>query len=154
MGLEHLLQQKEYSGEGYSPVIDYGGWRVALLNFHPELLPENITSFHCHDETDEVFVLLQGECKLYIGEAGPEQQEQQEQQEHLVAIHCIEMQEGRVYNVRCGVWHSHTPGNNAKVLIVENSNTGSSNSRELVLTQEQRADLVDFSGAGRNHHQA
>jgi mannose-6-phosphate isomerase-like protein (cupin superfamily) len=147
MGIEHLIQQKEYKGEGYSPVIDYGAWRVALLNFHPELLPENITSFHCHDETDEVFVLLQGECKLYIGEADPERPE------HLTAIHCIEMQEGKIYNLRRAVWHSHTPGRDAKVLIVENSNTDSSNSRELLLTEHQRSDLVDFAGTGRKPRQ-
>lgn len=145
MGIEHLIQQKEFNGEGYLPVIDHGGWRVAILNFHPELLPENISSFHCHDGTDEVFVLLHGRCKLYIGEVDPNQRER------LVAIHCIDMQPGKIYNVFCGVWHSHTPSVDAKVLIVESIDTDSSNSREIALTPNQRADLVDFSGAKRNN---
>jgi len=37
-----LLEIKEYSEEGYKPIIDYGAWRVAILNFIDELLPENI----------------------------------------------------------------------------------------------------------------
>jgi mannose-6-phosphate isomerase-like protein (cupin superfamily) len=140
MGIEHLLQQTDYNGEGYAPVVDYGAWRVALLNYHLELLPENITAFHCHDRTEEVFVLLQGRCKLYIGEADSPPADR------IVAIHCIDMLPGRVYNVRRGVWHSHTPDKDAKVLIVENRDTDSTNSRELPLTDNQRADLVAISG--------
>lgn len=145
MGIEHLVQQREYTGEGYSPVVDFGSWRVAILNFHPELLPENIEKFHCHDETDEVFVLLQGSCKLYIGEADPDDAG------HIIAIHCINMQPGKMYNVKSGVWHSHTPSINAMVLIVENRDTDSSNSREIILTNELRGDLVAFSGVRRKY---
>lgn len=144
MGIEHLVQQTDYSGEGYSPVVDYGEWRVAVLNFHPELLPENISRFHCHDGTNEVFVLLHGQCTLYIGESDPEQSER------IVAIHCIEMVQGTIYNVRRGVWHSHTPSPDGKVLIVENRDTDGSNSREVALTAEQRAFLKDRPAVGRN----
>ncbi|TVR92638.1 MAG: hypothetical protein EA428_03485 [Spirochaetaceae bacterium] len=141
MGIEHLVQEIEYNGEGYSPVVDFGAWRVAVLNFHPELLPENISAFHCHDETDEVFVLLSGRCLLYLGEtdsAAPGR---------IVAIHGINMQPGRVYNVSRGVWHSHTPSADAKVLLVENRDTDTSNSRELSLTEAHRAELVDIAAA-------
>lgn len=140
MSIEHLLQQADYSGEGYSSLVDYGEWRVAFLNYHPELLPENITNFHCHDATEEVFVLLRGRCKLYIGETDPISADR------IVAIHCIDMLPGKVYNVRRGVWHSHTPSADAKVLIVENRDTDKSNSRELPLTDSQRADLLAISG--------
>ncbi len=30
---EKLLEEREYTGEGYSPVVDYGAWRVAILNY-------------------------------------------------------------------------------------------------------------------------
>ena len=142
MGIEHLVQQKEYTGEGYSPVIDYGQWRVAVLNFHPELLPENISRFQCHDETDEVFVLLSGECKLYVAEPPSGQPDR------IDAIHCIDMQPQQIYNIRRGIYHSHTPSVDARVLIVENRDTDSTNSREITLTPEQREDLRAFSGRG------
>ncbi len=143
MALEDLVQQKEYTGAGYAPVIDYGAWRVAVLNHHPELNPENICALHCHDQTDEVFVLLRGHCLLYIGETDPARPE------HTVAIHCIDMQPGRIYNVRRGVWHSHTPSVDASVLLVENRDTDSTNTRERTLTAEQRGTIVDFSGVRR-----
>ena len=64
-----------------------------------------------HLETDEVFVLLQGEAGLLIGK------------ERLQ----IPLEIGKVCNVKKGIWHRvyMTPG--AKVLIVENTNTGSHN---------------------------
>ncbi len=36
MSIAHLIQQESYTDSGYSPVIDYGEWRVAILNYHPE----------------------------------------------------------------------------------------------------------------------
>ncbi|TVQ97561.1 MAG: hypothetical protein EA403_14910 [Spirochaetaceae bacterium] len=139
VGLEQLVHQIDYAGEGYAPVVDYGAWRVAVLNFHPELLPQNITAFHCHDQTDEVFVLLSGRCTLHIGETDPP--------DRIVAIHCIDMVPGRVYNVRRGTWHSHTLSADAKVLLVENRDTDETNSRELSLTPGQRKDLVALAAA-------
>ena len=65
---ESLLEVREYNNEGYRPVVDYGAWRVALLNYSGDLLPENLASMQRHNETDEVFVLLAGRCILFIGE--------------------------------------------------------------------------------------
>ena len=36
---EELLEVKEHTAEGYKPVIDFEAWRVAVLNYSPELLP-------------------------------------------------------------------------------------------------------------------
>ena len=53
---EKLLEVREYKKEGYSPVVDYGAWRVAILNYNDQLLPENLTAMQRHNETDEVFI--------------------------------------------------------------------------------------------------
>ena len=63
-----LLEIRSYTGEGYLPLIDFGAWRVAILRYIDELLPERLTHMQRHDETDEVFVLLAGRCILYLGE--------------------------------------------------------------------------------------
>ena len=63
-----LLDITEYTGEGYLPLIAYGAWRVAILNYIDELLPENIGKMQRHDNTDEVFVLLKGRCILFVAE--------------------------------------------------------------------------------------
>lgn len=131
MNLEHLLQVREYNGEGYRPLIDFGSWRVAVLRYIDELLPERLTKMQRHDETDEVFVLLQGRCVLFLAEG----------RENIGAIHAVEMQPLKLYNVRRGTWHTHTLDEQAVVLIVENCDTTDANSPQLDLTPVQRTDI-------------
>ena len=137
MSIEHLIQQDAYTGVGYSPVVDYGAWRVAVLNFHPELLPENISHFQCHRETDEVFVLLSGTCRLYVAEPHPEDPDR------IETIHAVDMKPKQIYTIRRGVYHSHTPSEDASILIVENRDTGDVNSNDIELTEAQRTRLQE-----------
>jgi ureidoglycolate hydrolase len=130
---ERLLEIKEYTGEGYKPVIDYEAWRVAILNYCEELLPENIIKMQKHDESDEVFVVLKGEFILYIGEG----------KEKIENIYAQRLEPLKMYNVKKGVWHTHTLSKDAMVLIVENKNTDLSNSPEKNLTSEQRSKLIN-----------
>ena len=129
---QKLLEIKTYSEEGYRPVIDYDSWRVAVLNYCDELLPENITKFQRHDETDEVFVLLKGSCILFIGEGD----------EEITEIHAQPMEPLKLYNVKKSVWHSHTLSQDAMVLIVENRDTTDANSPEIKLNRKQRNQLI------------
>ncbi len=129
---QKLLEIKTYSEEGYRPVIDYDSWRVAVLNYCDELLPENITKFQRHDETDEVFVLLKGSCILFIGEGN----------EEITEIHAQPMEPLKLYNVKKSVWHSHTLSQDAMVLIVENRDTTDANSPEIKLNRKQRNQLI------------
>jgi mannose-6-phosphate isomerase-like protein (cupin superfamily) len=119
-----LVEISEYTGEGYRPLVDYGEWRVAILRYIDELAPENITFLERHNETDEVFVLLEGRCTLLIGD-GEE-------------IHAVKMEPYKVYNVKRGVYHSHTLSKDAIVLVVENCDTGAWNSDRMSLGEEQR----------------
>ena len=129
---QKLLEIKTYSEEGYRPVIDYDSWRVAVLNYCDELLPENITKFQRHDETDEVFVLLKGRCILFIGEGD----------EEITEIHAQSMEPLKLYNVKKSVWHSHSLSQEAMVLIVENRDTTDANSPEIKLNRKQRNQLI------------
>ncbi len=116
---QDLIEIKEYKKEGYKALIDYNTWRVAILNFIDELLPENISFFSKHNETDEVFVLLKGKCILFLGE---------EPMELISNLHAINMKQYKLYNVKRGIWHSHTLSKDAMVLIVENRDTSEINS--------------------------
>jgi len=129
---ENLLEIREYTGQGYRPIIDFGAWRVAILRYHPELEPQAINTMQRHDETDEVFVLLAGRCILFIGEGGDE----------IDAIHAVDMQPLKAYNVKKRAWHTHTLSHDAMVLIVENQDTGAANSPTQSLTPEQCAEIV------------
>lgn len=127
-----LLDIKEYQGIGYKPLIDYDGWRVAVLRFIDDLLPENIHSMQRHMETDEVFVLLKGQCILFIGDGN----------DLITEIHPQVMEAEKLYNVKKACWHTHTLSKDAIVLIVENRDTGTQNSQELPLSESQRQQLV------------
>ncbi len=137
MSLETLLEISDYTGLGYRPLVDYGAWRVALLCYIDELLPERLEAMQRHDETDEVFVLLAGRCLLFLGEGG----------EAVTEIHAVDMQPLKLYNVRRGAWHTHTLSADASVLIVENRDTATANSPSTALSQAQRRQLVDLTRA-------
>lgn len=124
---ETLLKVDAFDGIGYQPVVDFGAWRVAVLRFHPELLPENLAHMQRHDETDEVFVLLEGRCILLIGEG----------QEAVDTIYAADMQPFQVYTVKRSCWHSHTLSEDAHLLIVENRDTADINSPKIQLSQQQ-----------------
>jgi hypothetical protein len=133
---ESLIEVAEYRGEGYLPLIDYQTWRVAILRYIDELLPNRIDKMQRHDETDEVFVLLAGRCILFLGAGGDE----------ITHIYAQDMRPLKLYNIKKGCWHTHTLSEDATVLIVENRDTGLHNSPELMLTDQQRARLVDLTG--------
>src|SRR5512135_2127232 len=63
---EKLLEIRDHEGEGYKPLVDHAGWRVAILRFQDGLLAEQQSSMEGHLETDEVFVLTKGEGTLII----------------------------------------------------------------------------------------
>jgi hypothetical protein len=132
---ESLLQVVEYTGEGYMPLIDYADWRVAILRYIDELLPDRLDKMQRHDETDEVFVLLAGRCLLFLGAGEAE----------VTDIYAQDMEPLRLYNVKRHCWHTHTLSPDAVVLIVENRDTALPNSPEIVLTAAQRARVVELT---------
>ncbi|TCL58787.1 hypothetical protein EDC14_10401 [Hydrogenispora ethanolica] len=132
---EHLLEIREYTGPGYLPVIDFQSWRVAILRHCDDLLPARITKMQRHDQTDEVFLLLQGRCLLFLGDG----------KATIGEVFAQELEPLKLYNVKRSAWHTHTLSPDAMVLIVENQTTGSANSPEYPLNEPQRQFLVDRS---------
>lgn len=130
--MEPLIQTLEYHGEGYKPLMAFETWRVAVLNYTPELHPDQLNKMQRHNLTDEAFVLLSGRCILFV--AGGSQ--------GVEGIQAVDMRPGKVYNIRKGVWHSHTLTQGGAVLVIENDNTSTQNSTVAPLTPAQTAELV------------
>lgn len=124
---QEYIEVSSYEGDGYKPVVDYMEWRVAILNYCEELELHNLKTMQKHMESDEVFVLLKGNCKLFVGGNGVTIEE----------IDAIKMQPMKLYNVKKGTWHTHTLDKEGSVLIVENRDTCDDNSPELALSEEQ-----------------
>ncbi len=132
---ETLIEIRAHNGPDYKPLVDYQSWRVALMNYTPDLTPEKIDRMQKHTETDEVFVLMAGRCILFIGEGG----------ERVTNVHAVDMEPYQLYNVKKGVWHSHTFSKDARVLIVENRDTVESNSPFVGLKGEQQNEVVELA---------
>ncbi len=122
-----------HEGKNYLPLVDYESWRVALLRDDVSLTPQTIAFFERHNESDEVFVLLEGACFLLWTE---------EDELSCEGMRAELMKPGVVYNVARGTWHSSALTDGSLVLIVENADTDDENSDETVLTAAQRARMV------------
>jgi ureidoglycolate hydrolase len=132
---ENCLEIREFTGEGYKPLIDYGKWRVAFLRYLDELLAEHIERMERHLETDEVFVLLQGRAVLLLGGNGT----------GLDGVHPQPMEGGKLYNVKRNAWHAILLSRDATILLVENCDTGEQNTEYAVLSSGQRRQIVDLA---------
>ncbi len=132
---DSLLEVREHNGLDYKPLVDYQTWRVALMNYTPELTPEKIKRMQKHTDTDEVFVLMNGRCILFIGEG----------KNTVTRVHAVDMEPYKLYNVKRGVWHSHTFSEDARVLIVENRDTTDVNSPFVDLSKEQQKEIVELA---------
>ena len=132
---ESLIEIREHDEPDYKPLIDYQSWRVALLNYTADYLPEKINRMQKHTETDEVFVLLAGRCILFLGEGD----------DPVVKVHAVDMELYKLYNVKRGVWHSHTFSEDARVLVVENRDTILENSPFVGLSESQRRTVVELT---------
>jgi ureidoglycolate hydrolase len=129
---EKLLEIREFTGIGYKPLIDYGTWRVAILRYIDELLPDQIAKVERHNETDEVFVLLAGQAVLFMGEGDPD----------VVKLTPQVMEPGKLYNVKRGAWHTNVLSRDAMILLVENRDTGTANSDYAPLNADLRKLIV------------
>lgn len=132
---ESLIEVRDHIGPDYKPLVDYQSWRVALMNYTDDLTPDKINRMQKHMETDEVFVLMTGRCILFIGEG----------EDAVTKVHTVDMEPYKLYNVKRGVWHSHTFSRDARVLIVENRDTTDANSPFAGLTGEQQAEVVKLA---------
>ncbi len=130
---ENLLEIREFTGIGYQPLIDFGAWRVAILRYIDELIPARIERLERHNETDEVFVLLEGQAVLFLGE-GVEQVEK---------LNSQVMKPKKLYNVKHAVWHCVVLSRDASILLVENRDTTRANSDYIPLTPDQRQLIVE-----------
>ncbi|MEW6403571.1 MAG: hypothetical protein AB1649_17385 [Chloroflexota bacterium] len=132
---ESLLEIRDHQGSGYQPLIDFGRWRVAILRYLDEIQPDRIESMERHMETDEVFVLLNGRGVLLMG--GNEKE--------VERLEPQAMENGKLYNVRRCAWHTILLSRDAKILLVENQDTGKHNPEYFGLSNEHRKVIVEIA---------
>lgn len=122
---ESEVEIRFYEGEGYKPMVSFEGWKVAYLRYEDRFDPDKADRMERHLLTDEVFVLLEGEAFLLIGEDDK----------------MCPMEKNKIYNVRKAVWHTICVSRDALVLIVENMNTAASNTERRPLSPTWKKQL-------------
>lgn len=108
----HEVEIYDYTGESYQTAMAFGHWKIAYLNHADYFSEETLARVERHNETDEAFILLEGEATLVVG----------------TKAHRIPMERYKIYNVPKGVWHHILTVAGTRVLIVENEDTGELNS--------------------------
>lgn len=129
--LQNLVEVLSFDGIGYEPLIHCRDFRVAMLNYHPELEIPNISNFQQHSLTDEAFILLKGECTLFLAE-----------DESIEKVHGVKLEPYKIFNVKQGTYHTHTLSKDASVLIVEADDTCDDNSPQVWVDDAIRARIV------------
>lgn len=132
---ESVLEIREFDGVGYQPLIDYGSWRVAILNWLDNVRPNLNNIMERHTETDEVFVLTRGKGVLLMGGNGPQVDEVLPQT----------MEIGKIYNVKRNAWHTILLSREASVLLVENNDTGDQNSEYFTIPAELHRQVMEIA---------
>ena len=123
-----LITGIEHKQEGLLRAVITDSWMIQFLNYMPRLSPDMIVTMQKHLLSDESFILLNGKAILYISEAEnfPDQ------------IEGVVLYPEKLYHVPKGMWHALILSEDAKLLIVENSDTTPENSPKVELTAEQK----------------
>lgn len=122
-----LLEIGTSFSQKYQPVLDFEGWRVAMLRHCDDVDPEKFSQAERHNETNEVFILTTGTADLIIcsGNDNPED------------IHVIKMVHNVAYNIPTSVWHHVLMSPDAHIILFERTNTGTENSDYAKFTTGQ-----------------
>ena len=132
---ESLLEIRDFDGVGYQPLVDYGDWRVAILNWLDNVRPDLNNTMERHTETDEVFVLTRGRGVLLMGGNGPQ----------VDGVGPQAMEIGKIYNVKRNAWHTILLSREASVLLVENKDTGEANSEYCAIPAELHRKVMEIA---------
>ncbi|HEY7032225.1 MAG TPA: hypothetical protein VH482_12880 [Thermomicrobiales bacterium] len=112
-----LVEIGSFFGDGYRPILDFHGWRVAILRFVDGHQPEAFRWVERHRETNEVFILTAGQADLVVcdGDAQPG--------EAFVTA----MGHNVAYNIGQAVWHNVVMSPDAHIILFERTGTSRAN---------------------------
>lgn len=121
------IQSFEMNGEGMQRVYENEKWTVGIKNWKPA---NDITGTNClerHNQTDELFVLLNGRCTLISAE----------EVDGELQLEALEMEPFKVYNIPRSLWHNTVTQKDTKMVLIEDVSTGMENSDVIDLTPAQ-----------------
>lgn len=102
----------------YKPVLDFHGWRVAMLRHCDAVVPETFYRVERHRNTNEVFILTAGKADLIILDG--------DQMPGTPFVFPMEL--NAAYNIQQSVWHHVVMTPDAHIILFERTDTSVENS--------------------------
>ncbi len=121
-----MKKTKIMTKNGYSTLLVSNHWKIAVSVASED---EYVKDISRHNETDESFILLDGDGYLITAKENNES----------FSFRFHKMIKGEILTIERNEWHAHLWKAGTQVLIVENSDTSDSNSDKHILTDEERA---------------
>lgn len=128
---EHLMQIGESFLPQYQPVLDFEGWRVAMLRCFDPTRPGHFQKVERHNETNEVFILTDGEADLIVCDNGPIPGN----------AFVFPMKKNVAYNIGQSVWHHVVMSEDAHIILFEKSSVSTENSDYYYFDKEGREEM-------------
>ena len=99
---------------GFDAIIKNESFKCAFITLSPAYAFGSVEEMKRHNETDEIFILLNGSAVMLIYEGG--------------IFTEYPLAKSAAYNVHAGTWHYLAVSEDALVFVTENANTDSANS--------------------------
>lgn len=126
------IKNYDFVGEGMHRVYENEKWCIGLKNWKPANDITGISNLERHNTTDEMFVLLNGECTLIQGDT---------LEEGKMFFKAYPMEKGKLYVIPKSVWHNTITQKDTKLVLIEDSNCSGENSDVRELTMDEIADI-------------
>ena len=110
-----LLIQGESFAQTYQPVLDFHGWKIAMLRYFDVVAPENFYRVERHWNTNEVFILTAGRADLILLEGD---------EKPALPFYVFPMKLNVAYDIQQSVWHHVVMTGDAHIILFERSDTG------------------------------
>jgi ureidoglycolate hydrolase len=130
--LADLVQVGASFAQTYAPVLEFEGWRVAMLRYNEAVAPANLTRVERHWNSNEVFILTAGAADLIILGSSEEERERDVPVRYFVE----HMRPSVAYNVGQSVWHHVVMTQDAHIVLIEKADTGPATSNYWDLPAE------------------
>jgi hypothetical protein len=108
-----LLEIGQYFDDGYKPVLDFHGWRVAMLRYGEFVNAKHLHQVERHRNTNEVFILTAGEADLILCGPGDVPGD----------AYVLPMKHNVAYNIPDYGWHHVIMSKDAHIILFERTET-------------------------------
>lgn len=124
----------DFQAQGMQKVYENEKWMVGIKNWKPANDILGIDCLERHNQTDELFVLLSGECTLIFANETSDG----------IALDAVKMEPYKIYNIPATLWHNTVTQKDTKLVLIEDPSTSMDNSDILPLTEEQIVEIREM----------